>query len=128
MATRGKSAREIQEEIERARRHLRWRWLRPIHRFRRAIVSFATTLVGLIILTYLAMTIVHLTSGFEFGDSVTMGVNDARMIVACPKDPELVWQFINRTPLEEAAIEGTTLVTGNSIYELICKLGRFPPI
>ncbi len=57
-----------------------------------------------------------------------MGLRDARMVAACPKDPELLWQFIDRTRLENSVVNVATLVGGDSVYDLICKLGQFPPL
>ena len=97
MASRGKSAREMQEEVERAlhqhRTRTRRRWLGIV----RGV--FLVVLVAALLLTLIwtALVGLHVSRGGSLGDSIAMTVDDARVAASCLGQPGLVLDFLGRT-------------------------------
>jgi hypothetical protein len=105
MASKGKSAREVQEEVQRAleaRRSQqargRFSWLKyPLR------VVAALTLISLVI--WAGALVTHLTNGASVADSALMTLDDLQVAISCPQDYETVVEFLLRSealPLDRA--------------------------
>ena len=97
MASVGKSAREVQEEIERALRRRRARTrLRLLGIVRRAffVMFVPALLVGLL---WVALVGLHFSKGAGLGDSISMTVDDARVAASCPSKPRGILDFLRRS-------------------------------
>ena len=57
---------------------------------RRALVP----VVGVAILIYIATSAFHLSNGFSLSESLGMSVEDGRMLVTCPTNPEGIWDLL----------------------------------
>ena len=95
MATRGKSAREVQEEIEGALRTLRRQKAR-----RPRWVKVSAAVLALLALPALAVWLgllaFHLGAGASPGDAVRMTFDDARVATRCPQEYDTVLDFLTR--------------------------------
>jgi len=120
MARRGESAREAQQAIK---HWLRRRW-RPWRIAKKTLVGlFQAGLKLAVILpigAYGSVTFIHLTNGFSFQTSLGAGFQDARLLVTCPRDVSLQWQFIDRSQIEQVGL-GLALNLGEHIYSDICS-------
>ena len=73
----------------RRRRRKRTTVVRPI----------AYVLIGLFLFLYA----IHLVQVGSFFDSVSMVVNDVKVVVRCPNEPRNIWGFITRDKMEASA-------------------------
>ena len=97
MASKGKSAREVQEEVSRAlsaqrsrRNRSRFAWLKaPL------LAVAALALIALVVWTG-ALT-AHLVNGASVTDSALMTLDDLQVAMSCPQDYETVVEFLTRS-------------------------------
>ena len=91
------------------------------------LIKTALRLVAVVvILGYAAAVFVHLTNGFKFGTSLAAGFQDARLAVTCPMSHQPLWQFIDRTRVEQNMLN-EALTLGEHVYAEICSENLFPP-
>jgi|ETNmetMinimDraft_2_1059921.scaffolds.fasta_scaffold19489_1 hypothetical protein len=76
---------------------------------------------GLLIVAYLAVTIVHLSNGIGFGRSLAGGVIDARVAVTCPSNTGLLWDIVNRDALQDFGLRAVFAFGGS--YSDLCEFG-----
>ena len=93
MASKGRSAREVQEEVEGALRRHR-------DRTRRRLLGIARwALVPVVVLGVLwaALVGIHLSKGASLRNSIVMTVDDARVATRCPAKPGVILDFLGRS-------------------------------
>ena len=126
MATKGKSAREVQEEIEAALRSRKRQ--RTPRRLRWIIVPAMVAAVVVALLAFaawLGLLAFHLGAGATVGDALEMTVDDVRVAARCPQELGAVSEFLTRgasLPLSSLAD-----LSGSQAYSLICD-GRYAEI
>ena len=86
--------------------------LNPIGLFKRLLL--------LLVVLYIAVTIIHLANGLAFGSALTGSFIDARIAVACPQKGKLLWNIINRNELLDFAMRASSKFGGN--YADLCQL------
>ena len=100
MAQRGRSAREIQENIEASRSRLARRQ-RLWYKSWRLILRFTLCTLILLLLLSVAVTllasVVHVRRGVNIDDLPRVLAVDFQVLRACPNRPSDIWHFLNRT-------------------------------
>ena len=84
------------------------------------------TVITIVILSYIALTVLHISNGFGFGPSLEMSLRDIRMAASCPNKPKAVGGFINRS-YGESQEAGLAMALGEDVYSATCEAGTFPP-
>ncbi len=97
MASHGKSAREIQEEVERALHRQRTRARRSWLSIVRGAFFVVLVPALLLALIWAALVGIHVSKEATIGDSIAMTVDDARVASSCPGQPGLVLDFLGRS-------------------------------
>ena len=82
---------------------------------RRALVP----VVGVAILIYIATSAFHLSNGFSLSESLGMSVEDGRMLVTCPTNPEGIWDFVKRDQVDALDVD-LAQEQGIGVYEKAC--------
>ena len=80
----------------------------------------AILVVIVLVLSYTGIVGVHLTNGFDFGDSLSMALKDYRVMFTCPTNAEAVWAFIDRSETEELQ-QQIAQERGEDIYMAACE-------
>jgi hypothetical protein len=118
MATPGKSAREIQEEIERAlaarqrSSSLRGRWVRI------AAVAVATVILT-VFAAWVTLVVLHAGNGASISDAARMTLDDLRVAKTCPTDLDTVFDFLTRS--ETLPLDGLTDLDASEAASQICS-------
>ena len=97
MASRGKSAREVQEEVERALHHRRTgtrRRMLDLARWVLIVVLVPAVLVGLL---WAGLVGLHFSKGASLGNAISMTADDARVATSCPAKPRVILDFLGRS-------------------------------
>jgi hypothetical protein len=118
MATPGKSAREIQEEIERAlaarqrSSSLRGWWVRI------AAVAVATVLLT-VFAAWATLVVLHAGNGASISDAARMTLDNLRVAKTCPTDLDTVFDFLTRS--ETLPFDGLTDLDASEAASQICS-------
>lgn len=107
---------------------LRLRW-HPWRFVKKTLMGLIRSAIKLIIIlavgSYAGVIFIHLTNGFSFQTSLASGFQDARLLVTCPRDTSLQWQFIDRSQIEQVGL-GVAIDMGEHVYGDICSSGALP--
>ena len=76
-------------------------WLPTVVRSIFWMMVVLTILVG----AFLALVTIHLSNGLPMGRSVRGVSMDARVAINCPTNIELIWEFVNRSQLEDLSLQ-----------------------
>ncbi|MCH8088326.1 MAG: CAP domain-containing protein, partial [Chloroflexi bacterium] len=74
------------------------------------------------LVAFVVFIAIHATNGFGFGESWSMAFKDFRMAFTCPQEPGKVWEFIDRSEVEELQLQ-IAQERGEDIYIRACTEG-----
>ena len=127
MAGRGESLREAREAIERALEHrrrrarrLRWRG-----KWAKVLLGAATLAAGVALLVSAGLVPYHWYGGAPFADGIKMTIKDYLVAWECPRNGEMLADFVGRVPLGDDDLELRARL-GDSWAEKICAGQRIP--
>ena len=118
MASKGRSAREVREEIERARARQSSRF-KFVGRFVTYLLSAATYLAVVFAVAIAVVIIIHLFSTGDFAESLRMVADDFEVVAACPEKPDVWAEFIARSETEHGAYKASVAL-GGDLGGLVC--------
>lgn len=81
----------------------------------------ALAVLGMLV-AFVVFIAIHATNGFGFGESWSMAFKDFWMAFTCPQEPGKVWEFIDRSEVEELRWQ-IAQERGEDIYSLACTEG-----
>ena len=94
-----------------------------------AVLSAIKLVAAIVVVALIGFTVVHLTNGFGFGESLGASFRDARLAITCPTKPKLLWDFVDRPAWENRLLTLGSMLAGpgkGDMYRELCKLGTWP--
>ena len=111
-------------------KRLRRRW-HPWRFAKRRLVGLLQATLKLVVVLAIvglgSVTFIHLTNGFTLRTSLGAGFQDVRLLVTCPRDGSLQWQFIDRSQIEQVGL-GVAINMGEHVYTDVCSAGSLPSV
>jgi hypothetical protein len=78
------------------RRFWSFTYRRSKSRFRNALALVVRLTVLALLLSYPALAVLHMSNGFEVGESLAMPFEDYRVAATCYEHPADVWAYVDR--------------------------------
>lgn len=61
-------------------------------------------MLGTLAVLYVVTAAIHLSNGLSVDRALRGPFMDARVALSCPTDPGIIWEFVNRTQLEDLSL------------------------